>query len=176
LTGPLQVEIIRSTQVSSRVQESIDRLDRLAFVEDSEFDLSAWADSDWMVLGRLDGEIVSQLGLLKREIRINAVPLFVGGVGGVATHPGWRRSGFSSALLSAVAEYMQIELKVPFGLLVCASESSRFYARMGWRTVATELWCTVKGELHCMKTIVMILPLSQAEWPEGKIDLCGPPW
>lgn len=176
MTGSLQVEIVRSTQVSARVQESIDRLDRLSFAEESEFDPSAWADSDWMVLGRLDDELVSQLGLLKREIRIGSIPLLVGGVGGVATHPGWRRSGFSSALLGAAAEFMHLEMKVPFGLLVCAPESSRFYARMGWNPVTTECWCTVKGEPHCMKTVVMVLPLSPVEWPEGKIDLCGPPW
>lgn len=176
MTGSLQVEFICSTRVSPQVQESIDQLDQLAFVEGSEFDPSQWADSDWMVLGRLDGELVSQLGLLKREIRIGSVPLLVGGVGGVATHPGWRRRGFSSTLLEAAAEFMQVELKVRFGLLVCACESQRFYSRLGWKTIANELWCTANGKRHRMKTTVMILPVLQADWPKGKIDLCGSPW
>ncbi|MBE3067751.1 MAG: GNAT family N-acetyltransferase [Chloroflexi bacterium] len=177
MTGSLQIEFIRSSQVSPEFQKIIDRLDHLAFAGDvAEEDPNEWADSDWMVLGRVDGEIVTQLGLLKRKIRVGTVLLPVGGVGGVATHPAWQRRGLSTALLRAAAPFIQTELKVFFGLLNCANESQPFYARLGWKTVSTELWFTENKKRRSLQTPVMILPLSNRDWPEGEIDLCGLPW
>jgi GNAT superfamily N-acetyltransferase len=173
----LQIEFIRSSQVPPAIQKIIDRLDQLAFAgENAEKDSNEWAASDWMVIGRLDGEIVTQLGLLKREIRVGAVRIPVGGVGGVATLPAWQRRGLSTALMGVAAQFMQVELNVPFGLLVCADETQPFYARLGWKTVATKLWFTGNGKLQSLQTTVMIMPLSKQEWPEGEIDLCGLPW
>lgn len=177
MTGSLQIEFIRSSQVSPDDQQTIDRLDHLAFAgKIAEDDPNEWADSDWMVLGRVDGEIVTQLGLLKREIRVGAVLMPVGGVGGVATHPAWQRLGLSTALLRAAAQFMQTEFNVPFGLLNCANESQPFYTRLGWKTVSTELWFTENKKRRSLQTPVMILPLSNRDWPEGEIDLCGLPW
>jgi GNAT superfamily N-acetyltransferase len=177
MEAALQIEFIRSSQVPSAIQESIDRLDKLAFAgENANEAFIEWSTSDWMVLGRLDGEIVTQLGLLKREIRVGAVPLPVGGVGGVATLPSWQRRGLSSALMGAAAQFMQVELNVPFGLLVCAEETQPFYAQLGWKKVATELWFSGNGNRQSLQTPVMILPLSKQEWLEGEIDLCGLPW
>ena len=173
----LQIEFIRSSQVSPDIQEIIDRLDQLAFAEENaEGDSNAWAASDWMGLGRMDGEIVTQLGLLKREIRVGAVRMPVGGVGGVATHPTWQRRGLSTTLMGAAAQFLQAKLNIPFGLLVCADDTQPFYARLGWKTVATELWFTRNAKLQSLQTTVMILPFSKQEWPQGEIDLCGLPW
>jgi len=177
LTCSLQIEFIRSSQISPDDQQTIDRLDHLAFAgKVAEDDPNEWAESDWMVLGRIDGEIVTQLGLLKRKIRAGAVLLPVGGVGGVATHPAWQRRGLSTALLRAAAPFIQTELKVSFGLLNCANESQPFYARLGWKTVAAELWFMENKKRRLLQTPVMILPLSTHEWPQGEIDLGGLPW
>jgi len=129
-----------------------------------------------MGLGREKGEIVTQLGLLKREIRVGDVRIVVGGVGGVATHPARQHRGLSTILMQAAAHFLQTKIKVPFGLLVCADETRPFYARLGWRKVATKLWVTQGKKLLPMQTVVMILPLSARKWPEGEIDLCGLPW
>jgi GNAT superfamily N-acetyltransferase len=177
LTDSLHVEFIQTSQISLEFQKIIDQLDHLAFAgEVAEEDPIEWADSDWMVLGRVDGVIVTQLGLLKREIRVGTVLVPVGGVGGVATHPARQHRGFSTALLRAAAQFMQTELNVSFGLLVCADESQPFYAHLGWKTIATELWFTGKEKRRRLQTPVMILPLSKHDWPEGEIDLCGLPW
>jgi len=177
LTASLQIEFVRASQVSPDIQKIIDQLDQLAFAgQDAEKDTNEWASSDWMVLGRVDGEIVTQLGLLKHEIHVGVVPVLVGGIGGVATHPVWQRRGLSSALMRAAAQFMQTKLNVLFGLLVCANETQPFYARLGWKTVAAELWFTENEKRRPMQTAVMILALSNHEWPEGEIDLCGLPW
>jgi len=177
LAASLQIEFIRSSQVPPAFQEIIDRLDQLAFAEEHAEEFSnEWATSDWMVIGRLNGEIVTQLGLLKREIRVEAMRIPVGGVGGVATLPAWQRHGLGTALMSAAAKFMKVEFNVPFGLLVCADETQPFYARLGWKTVATKLWFTGNGNLQSLQTTVMIIPFSKQEWPKGEIDLCGLPW
>jgi GNAT superfamily N-acetyltransferase len=177
LASLLQIEFVRASQVSPDDQKIIDWLDHLAFAgEAAEEGFNEWSDSDWMVLGRMDGKIVTQLGLLKREICVGVVLMPVGGVGGVATHPAWQRRGLSTALLQASAQFMQTELNVPFGLLNCANESQPFYGRLGWKTVAAELWFIENEERRPLQTPVMILPLSNQDWPEGEIDLCGLPW
>jgi len=177
LAASLQMEFIRSSQVPPAIQETIDQLDKLAFVEeDTEGYQNEWAASDWMVLGRVNGEIVTQLCILKREIRVGTAQIPVGGVGGVATFPAWQRRGLSTALMGAATQFMQVELNVPFGLLVCGDETQPFYARLGWKMVATKLWFIEKGMLHPLQTTVMVLPFSRQEWPEGEIDLCGLPW
>jgi aminoglycoside 2'-N-acetyltransferase I len=176
LAASLAIEFIRASLVSPVTQALIDGLDHLAFAENADEDVEGWADPDWMVLGRIDGELVTQLGLLKRVIQVGGVKLVVGGVGGVATAPAWQRQGLSTALLRASGEFLQNELSVPFGLLVCGVEMQRFYGRLGWQTIATELLFSLNNKSRHMDTIVMILPLSDQAWPEGEIDLCGSPW
>lgn len=175
-TVSLEVEFIRTSEVVPTVQVIIDQLDRLAFAENADEDVTEWSGPDWMVLGRYEGEIVTQLGLLEREIQVGAGTLLVGGVGGVATLPARQRRGFSSTLMQAAAGFLKNEMEVPFGLLVCAEETQPFYARLGWKTVSNRLLFTQEGISQPMHTPVMILSLAVKPWPQGEIDLCGLPW
>jgi predicted N-acetyltransferase YhbS len=176
LPSSWEIEIFQTSHVPPATQEIINRLDHLAFAGETDEGINEWADSDWMVLGRVTGEIVAQLGLLKRDILVGGARLTVGGVGGVATLPAWQRRGLGSALMRAAAQFLQSKLIVPFGLLVCADETQPFYARLGWEKVATELWVTQVKKSRPLQTAVMILPLADQEWPQGRIDLCGLPW
>ena len=171
-----KTEFIQSSQVPPATQEIIDRLDHLAFAGDVDEGINEWSGSEWMILGRVDDEIVSQLGVLKRDILVGGVRLAVGGVGGVATLPAWQRHGLATALMRAAARFLQEEVKVPFGLLVCGDDTQPFYARLGWKTVATGLWVTQAEKSRLLQTAVMVLPLVDYDWPQGKIDLCGLPW
>lgn len=131
---------------------------------------------NWFVLGWVDSELVTQLALLTREIRVGDQKIQVVGVAGVGTHPKWRHQGFASALLHAAEDFIRREIKVPFGLLVCAPAMRRLYERAGWRQVADELLVEEKGLPQTMNVSVMILPLTQKDWPAGKINLCGSSW
>ncbi|MBK8822699.1 MAG: GNAT family N-acetyltransferase [Anaerolineales bacterium] len=86
------------------MDKQIDQLDHLAFADekhdDPEFNSIDWSSHiEHMALGRMDNELVTLLGLLKREILVGERPVWVAGVGGVATHPNWQKRGFSSTLL-----------------------------------------------------------------------------
>jgi len=54
-----------------------------------------WAEVDWHVLVVKEGECIAHVDLLIRAIRVEAKPLTIGGVGGVATQPEWRRRGLA---------------------------------------------------------------------------------
>ncbi len=177
----LNIEIIRTDQISAQLDKKIDELDQLAFADenhdDPEFNSIDWSvHIEYMALGYLNGELVTLLGLLKREIRVGEIAVWVVGVGGVATHPNWQRRGFSSALLQAAEKFIREQMTAPFGLLICADERRSFYGRAGWQHVADEMSFIQDGQHRSLKTSVMILPLAEQEWLAGKIDLCGLPW
>lgn len=176
----LEIRFLPVDQVSPELDRAIDTLDHLAFAgqtdDDPEFASIEWGSPEWMVLGLLHGELVSQLCLHKREISVGAQRVWVAGVGGVATHPAWLRRGFASQVLRATETFMRDELKVPFGLLVCADETQPVYARCGWHTISQALVFIQDGQPRILETCVMILPLTGQPWPTGEINLLGLPW
>jgi aminoglycoside 2'-N-acetyltransferase I len=175
----LQIEIISTDKISAELDKQIDALDHIAFsgqAHDAEFNSIQWASHEWMALGRLDGELVTQLCLLKREIIVGGEKVWVTGIGGVATHSNWRRRGLASQLLHASEAFMLYEIHAPFGLLICADETQPVYARCGWQTVAKSLTFVQDGQRCNLETCVMILPLVNQSWPAGEINLCGLPW
>jgi predicted acetyltransferase len=176
----LQIEFLHITQISPELDREIDALDHLAFSadenDDPEFNAIEWSAQEWMALGRLDGQLVSQLCLLKREILVGGEKVTVAGIGGVATHPQWQRQGLASQIMRATETFLRDEICVPFGLLVCAEQTQPVYARCGWQTVANALFFVQNDQRLPLYTCVMVLPLSGQPWPSGEIDLCGLPW
>jgi GNAT superfamily N-acetyltransferase len=176
----LKIEFIPETEINARLNEQIDALDHLAFVgenhDDPEFANIQWSSHHWMALGWLDGELVSQACLLKREVSAGAERVWVAGVGGVATHPQWQRKGLASQLMRAATTFMRDEIRVPFGLLICADETRPLYEKTGWQFAADHLTFTQDRRRRALRTCVMVLQLDDPTWPSGEIDLCGLPW
>ena len=180
----LHISFLSSIEITAELGEQIDNLDRLAFSNEEhtpEFDSIAWATNEWMALGCLDDgttpdALATQLCLLKREILVGGQPVWVAGVGGVATRPEWQRHGLASQLLRAAQIFMRDEMLVPFGLLICADERQHFYENCGWQSVAQTLNFSQDGRQRALKTCVMVLPLADQVWPAGEIDLRGLPW
>jgi GNAT superfamily N-acetyltransferase len=178
----LEIEIIPADQVSSELDSQIDQLDRLAFGgdgdidNDPEFSGIQWSSPDWMALGFQGEELVTQLCLPKRQITVGVEKIWVAGIGGMATHPNHHHKGYGSALLKAAETFMRDQLKVPFGLLICASETRRFYELAYWQLVADALYHEQGDQKRILHTSVMILQLENQTWPVGEIDLCGLPW
>lgn len=177
----LSIRFLAVTEISAELDRCIDALDHLAFsgddhADDPEFASIEWASPDWLVLGFMEDELVSQLCLHRRTIRAGGETVVVAGVGGVATHPHWQRRGLASQVLGAAAPFMREQMKVPFGLLVCADETQPVYARNGWQTVSHCLTFVQEGRRRKLDTCVMILPLGGQPWPAGEIDLLGLPW
>jgi GNAT superfamily N-acetyltransferase len=188
----LEIRFLRQAEISPELQNEIDAVDHLAFhFESNEDDNDTndagkfeirwqdirWGPLEWMALGYVGDELVTILGLLRREILVGGEPLWVVGVGGVATHPAWQKRGLSTRLLQASETFMREKLSAPFGLLVCGEDRLAFYKRVGWKHVADKLFFLQDGRRYPLVDIpVMILPLSERDWLPGEIDLCGSPW
>ena len=177
----LQIRFIHHQEISPELRIKIEELDHLAFAgddidNDPEFANIRWATPDWMALGFINEELVTQLSMPKREIMIGTERVWVAGIGGMATHPKHHHKGYGSALLKATETFMRNELQVPFGLLICADETRPFYELANWERVADLLYYHQEDQRRSLHTSVMILQLKNQVCPAGEIDLCGAPW
>jgi aminoglycoside 2'-N-acetyltransferase I len=135
-----------------------------------------WAPAHYYVLINRDGQLVGRLGVLDSKVSVGNQIIRVGGIGGVATKPGFRHRGVASAMLARAAEFMKNDLGVEFGLLLCRHEVSPVYAKMGWIMVVGPTTFTRAGVTSTYPYDTMTLPLADKVWPSGPIDMLGLPW
>jgi GNAT superfamily N-acetyltransferase len=177
----LQIRFLPRSEITPGLNSEIEMLDKLAFADDDidndpDFAGIQWASPDWMALGYLNGELVTQLCLPKREILVGPEKIQIAGVGGMATHPKHWHKGYGTALLRATESFMRDEMQALFGLLICADETQPFYQLTKWQRVADMLYFTQNDQRRPLQTCVMILRLTDQPWRAGEIDLCGLPW
>lgn len=171
----LHITIKPGDSLSEEEWRQVDRVSEAAYAGDTS-ELT-WADEqNWVVMGSLDGLIVSCLILIERTGKIDEQPVRLGGVGGVATHPDAQRKGYARQVMLAAADFMRDQLKVEFGLLVCSVELAGYYGRMGWQSVDGLLFADQPEGKTRLDMPVMVLPCGDKKWPDGSIDLCGLPW
>jgi GNAT superfamily N-acetyltransferase len=169
------------TQLTAEENTQADEVDHLAFsapdggLPDQNADIE-WADPGWLILGRLDGRIVSLVCVLYREVDVNRQVIPVGGVGGVATHPDYQRRGLAGQLMERTAIFLREELKVPFGLLVCSDLRVHYYQKFGWQLIQDPMLFEWHGTRRAFSENTMVLPLGSRPWPRGTVDLRGKPW
>ncbi len=165
--------------LSKELREEIDAVDHLAFTMDGEGDDGSieWAMSaTWFALGWLEGRLVTQFGVLDRTILAGGQSLAIAGIGGVATHPDFQRRGFAGNLLQASAEEMRRLGRYDFAMLFCATKLIPYYAKSGFRQVNNPIYILQHGQRVLFEDHQMVLPLSGKAWPDGDVDVNGPPW
>jgi GNAT superfamily N-acetyltransferase len=177
----LEIQFIPHADLNPELQHEFDALDQLAFGEivvdeDPDFPPIQWATPDWMALGFLQGQLVTQLCMPRREIMVGREKIWVAGLGGMATHPEYQHRGLGSTLLAATESFMRDTIQVPFGLLICAEDVRPFYEQACWQVVADFLYFRQNQQRRGLNTCVMTLQLTDRPWPAGDIDLCGLPW
>jgi aminoglycoside 2'-N-acetyltransferase I len=155
-------------------RQRVDEIDRLSF-HSNEND-PEWALPQWLLLGTCDQLQVAQVGILIRDIQVGDETIRVAGIGGVATHPDWRRNGYAHRLMVEAARVSREQLGASFGLLDCEPARIPFYSRLGWQVVTARVWIDQRGVRQLFTDPIMILPLGQRTWPEGTVDLLGDPW
>ena len=116
----LEIQFINTDHISDDLRQQIEQIEELAFNADDDSDSNDpdpidWSSHiEWMGLGWLESDLVTILGLLQRQILVGAAPVWVVGVSGVATHPGWQKRGLSTSLLQAAENFMRERLDAPF--------------------------------------------------------------
>lgn len=136
-----------------------------------------WAHAAWRLLTRDDaGTVVSTVGAYHRVADLDGRPLRLGGIGGVMTHPDFRRRGLvRAAMAQAVALFAEEGQEA--GLLFCEGHNVPVYAALGWRLfqggtiVEQPHGPVVFTGMHAMVCNI------RGEAPRrGRLDLRGKPW
>jgi aminoglycoside 2'-N-acetyltransferase I len=135
-----------------------------------------WASPDAAVMVWVEDDMVSNVHIVKREIKVGRQKIIIGGIGNIATKVEWRKQGYSSLALIKAEEYLVDPLQVSFGLMISTPELIPRYSKRGWKVVADSLKCEQPEGKYTLQYPVMILPVKQKEWPAGPIDVCGLPW
>jgi aminoglycoside 2'-N-acetyltransferase I len=137
-----------------------------------------WAPSTWSVLvWTEEGQLIAHVGIVTREGTLDDVPVKIGGVGGVKTHPQAQGRGYATAALRRAAASLNAEHHVAFSLLVCQEHLLPFYGRLGWLPFPGRLVVEQPGGPMVFATNrSMVLPGLHPAPQKGVIDLQGLPW
>jgi len=135
-----------------------------------------WAPPSWYVVVWHEDVPVGRLGMVSRDICVGGTCVNVGGIAGVATRPEWHRRGIASRALRTAADFIAHELGYPFALLLCRPEVSPVYAKLGWEVIDARTSFAQPRGSATYPHLTMILPLGNAAWPPGPINLRGLPW
>jgi aminoglycoside 2'-N-acetyltransferase I len=170
----MKIEIKADSQLNTQERVQLDLLFAKAFPPDGT-DIE-WSKSDWHVLVWEGDELASHVEIVERTATVDDQPVRLGGIGGVATKAEWRRRGLAEAAMKTAQAFLHDRLAVDFGLLVCGENMTPYYGKLGWKLVGHSMLIDqAKGKVTYM-TPTMILPVCKDKWPDGEIDLCGPPW
>jgi GNAT superfamily N-acetyltransferase len=137
-----------------------------------------WAPAEWSVLvWTVEGQLIAHVGIVTREGTLDGVPVQIGGIGSVKTHPQAQGQGYASAALRCAATALHDDHHVAFSLLVCQAHLLPFYGRLGWLPFPGRLVVEQPGG-SVVFTInrPMVLPGLRPAPQEGVIDLRGLPW
>jgi aminoglycoside 2'-N-acetyltransferase I len=137
-----------------------------------------WAPSAWSVLvWTLAGELIAHVGIVVRDGTLDGLPVKIGGIGGVKTHPQAQGRGYASAALRCAATALNVDHYVAFSLLVCQAHLLPFYGRLGWLPFPGRLVVEQPGGPTVFTVNhPMVLPGVRPAPQEGVIDLRGLPW
>jgi len=180
---PLLIRLVTEGQLNAANHQAIQNLLVAAFPQYVEIfsQTSYWGaqPSYRLWLETENHEILAHLDFECRQIMVDQTTLSVAGVGEVATHPKFQRSGLGRALMHQLRHTL-LSLSIPFGYLQCRPAVVDFYVRVGWHQISQ----TAKSidpdtqQMSVYQGPSLILPVCATldEWPKGVIDLKGMPW
>src|SRR6185436_2520793 len=131
-----------------------------------------WASPQWSVLLWDQDELVSRVGLLKREIISNGETKSMGGVGGVMTHPTRQGQGLASQAMREASRLFDEELKVAYALLFCRPHLIEFYKRLRWNPFEGQVFVEQpQGKIEFSVNGAMVLDVKEPAPLHGILDL-----
>lgn len=173
--GEPRVELLGADELTPAQQRAVEELGGGELDVHPMLARLEWAPDHWRVLVSVDGEVVSGLKLVEREISVGGARVMVVGVGDVATRTAWRRRGLASLALARAGEFICGGASDRYGLLFCAPGLVGFYGRLGWKRIAAPAFVQAPWGRVQFPEETMVLECGQ-RWPEGEVDLEGLPW
>lgn len=171
-----RIEIRHSSDLTPAEESAIEILTQLSFHADPFAGLYQWAEVDWHTLVWVENELVSTLEIIERTGLVGNRPVRLGGIGGVCTHPDWRKYGLASRALKAAAEFFCQKLQVEFGILMTNVNLIPFYQHAGWLLIDGKLSFDQPGGKITIDDVMLVYPCGDQDWPGGDVDLCGLPF
>jgi GNAT superfamily N-acetyltransferase len=158
--------------------EEMNEVDHLAFFEEDgdENWWQDWAAPTLRFLGKMDGRVVSTVGLIRREILVGGNPYRIGGVGGVATRPDKQQLGYASRLLAEATRIMTEDLWFQYAMLFCDPKRVPYYQKSGYARITNPLFVRRESDRHMFPDPCMVLVLRGIPFPPGEVDCMGLPW
>lgn len=136
-----------------------------------------WSHPDLRVtIEEPDRGVVSHVGIYRRIGTWKGRRARIAGIGGVCTHPDFRRHGYASIALNAAVLTLQDERASDFILLVCEPHNFSFYQARGWHPFAGELHIEQNGKTVRFEAMTPHVFDMRYRPRDGVIDLCGLPW
>ena len=120
--------------------------------------------------------LMSNVSVLKHEIKVGEQNVLVGGIASVATVPAGQKKGYASALVKHATEFLFDEFKVDACLLFCLDRLVPFYARLGYHNLSVPILIEQPQGRVASPMNVMINPRGDFVWPAGSVDLQSQPW
>jgi predicted N-acetyltransferase YhbS len=142
-----------------------------------ETDRLGWRDKELHTVGRLDGRVVSHVGLTVAVAEVAGTPFAVVGVGGVLVARSERGRGRLTPVMDAALE-RAATLGPPRALLFCAEPRVAMYARFGFARIGEPVTIDRPGGgTRVFPEVTMWRPLRPGvEWPAGPVRLYGLPF
>ncbi len=99
-------------------------------------------DKEMSKVIEVDGRIVSHIDVVDRQMRIGSCSVRMGGIGGVVTHPDYRKRNFARILMNECIDLMtsrEFDVSMLFGI-------PNFYPKFGYVTSLFNYRCTLKAQ------------------------------
>lgn len=141
----------------------------------------AWHGSHpaWSVLAVEEDALIAHAGIVERQVLVGQEHIRVAGVQNVFVLPEYRGLGLFRQVMSAALEEAH-KRGLDFGLLFCAPDIGRKYARQGWRLLEDRGVTRVDQQRRPQplpaKNVTMFYPLAGRDLPPGDLHLLGNDW
>jgi aminoglycoside 2'-N-acetyltransferase I len=135
-----------------------------------------WALPNWAVMVWEDDDMVSNVHIIERMVKVGDESVKLGGIGNIATKVEWRQRGYSTQALKVAQKFLFDPLQVDFGFMIATEEMISRYKKVGWSVVADTMMIDQPYGKAVLNYPAMVLPVCKKDWPKGSIDLCGLPW
>ncbi|MDB5655438.1 MAG: acetyltransferase [Tardiphaga sp.] len=135
-----------------------------------------FAPADLRVLVESDEQLVCHVGIWRREGTWDGRKVRIGGIGGISTHPDFRRRGLASVALNAALATLKDERATDFALLFCEPQHAGFYTSRGWKPFNGAVYAEQAGQRVAYDVLLPLVFYLKRAPHVGEIDLCGLPW
>jgi len=115
--------------------------------------LSVTKNFEWTVGGdynlrlEVDGEFAGYVGILRREISIDGNAVVVGAIRGLVIGEQYRGLGLGQLLMKAAHKVILKTIRAEYGFLICLTDISEFYQKLGWHEITGRVTLENHGEL-----------------------------